>query len=85
MPSDRPGADEKRVLGVVKFWREEKGWGAISSDALPPGRDAFAHFSVLETDGFRSLTEGQMVEFTFHPTRQDSFDFIADRVWPVDG
>ncbi|MBN9106698.1 MAG: cold shock domain-containing protein [Propionibacteriaceae bacterium] len=83
MPSDRPGPDDERVLGAVRFWREEKGWGAISSDALPPGRDAFAHFSVVELDGFRSLTEGQHVEFTFHPTRQDSFDFIADWVRPL--
>ncbi len=75
--------DTNPVRGVVKFWREEKGCGAISSDALPPGRDAFAHFSVVETEGFRSLTEGQAVDFTFHATRQDSFDFIADWIRPV--
>lgn len=73
------------VRGVVKFWREEKGWGAISSESLPPGRDAFAHFSVIERDGFRSLVEGETVEFTFHATRQDSFDFVADWIRPIDG
>jgi CspA family cold shock protein len=69
--------------GVVKFWREEKGWGAISSADLPAGRDAWAHFSVIDMEGYRSLTEGQRVEFRYHPARQDSFDFVADWVKPL--
>ncbi|MCA0294970.1 MAG: cold shock domain-containing protein [Actinobacteria bacterium] len=66
--------------GVVKFWRSEKGWGAISSDDLPAGRDAWAHFSMIEADGFRDLHEGQAVEFTYDARRQDSFDFVANWV-----
>ncbi len=41
--------------GTVKFWKAEKGWGAISSPDLPEVRDAFAHFSVLEMEGYRVL------------------------------
>ena len=47
--------------GTVAFWRDEEGWGAISS----PGRDGigFAHFSHIRADGYRSLTAGEPVEF----------------------
>ena len=69
--------------GVVKFWREEKGWGAISSPDLPEGRDAWAHFSAVEMAGYRTLAAGQPVEFHYHPARQDSFDFLADWVKPL--
>jgi CspA family cold shock protein len=63
------------ALGVVKFFKQEKGVGAISSAELPPGRDAFVHFSVIEADGFRFLHEGDQVEFTFEPSVQDSFRY----------
>jgi cold shock CspA family protein len=33
-------------------------------------------------DGYKELIAGQAVEFTFHPARQDSFDFVADWVRP---
>lgn len=68
------------VRGVVKFWKSEKGWGAISSDSLPAGRDAFAHFSAIEADGYRELVAGQVVDFRYHAARKDSFDFVADWV-----
>jgi CspA family cold shock protein len=62
--------------GVVKFWKAEKGWGAISSDELPPGRDAWAHYSqITDMPGYRALEAGQVVEFTFEAAKQDSFDF----------
>lgn len=69
--------------GVVKFWKADKGWGAISSDALPIGRDAFAHFSAIEAEGFRQLTAGQTVDFRYHATQQDGFEFIASWVRPA--
>jgi CspA family cold shock protein len=74
---------EKTAVGVVKFWKPEKGWGAVSSAALPPGRDAWVHFSTIEMVGFRALEPGQRVEFTFHAQKQDSFDFVADWVSPL--
>ena len=69
--------------GVVKFWKPEKGWGAITSPELPDGRDAWAHFSVVEMTGYKSLTAGQEVEFRYTATRQDSFEFVADWVRPL--
>ena len=73
--------------GVVKFWKEEKGWGAISSPELPDGRDAWAHFShvdVGDPTGYRSLTTGQEVEFTYEAAQQDSFDYRVTWVRAVD-
>ena len=68
------------ALGVVKFYKSEKGYGAISSDALPPGKDAWVHFSAIEMDGYKTLDAGQRVEFDFEPAQQDSFEFRATRV-----
>lgn len=65
--------------GVVKFWRPEKGWGAITSSELPSGRDAWVHFSVIAVPPgtYASLTPGQAVEFRYEEVKQDSFDFRA--------
>lgn len=70
-------------FGVVKFWHAEKGWGAISSADLPEGRDAWAHFSMIDMPGYRTLRPGQEVEFRFRAQRQDSFDYVADWVRPA--
>lgn len=70
--------------GTVKFWKAEKGWGAISSDDLPAGRgDAFAHFSEIVGDGFRELHQGDVVEFDVEEGQQDSFQFRALNVRKV--
>jgi CspA family cold shock protein len=63
--------------GVVKFYKADKGWGAISSDDLPTGRDAWVHFAVIEGEGFRALSAGQIVEFTWRRARQDSFEYVV--------
>ena len=70
-------------VGTVKFWHDEKGWGAISSPELPDGRDAWAHFSMIEMAGYRTLVAGQAVEFRYHAGNQESFEFVADWVRPV--
>ncbi|SDZ25179.1 Cold shock protein, CspA family [Geodermatophilus africanus] len=54
-------SDEDLHVGTAKFFKEEKGWGAIASDALPPERDAWVHFSVIDMPGYRFLQEGQAV------------------------
>ncbi|WP_375432547.1 cold shock domain-containing protein [uncultured Friedmanniella sp.] len=64
-------------VGRVKFYREPQGVGAISSDALPVGRDAWVHFSMIEGDGYRSLTVGEVVDFEFEEVKQNSFDYRA--------
>jgi cold shock protein len=66
--------------GTVKFWKSDKGWGAIMSDALPPGSDAWAHFSTIEGTGYRDLEAGDLVDFDYEVARQDSFDYRATRV-----
>ena len=66
--------------GTVKFYKEDKGYGAIASPDLPDGFDAWVHFSVIEGDGYRSLEVGAPVDFDYEPARQDSFRFRATRV-----
>jgi CspA family cold shock protein len=66
--------------GTVKFFKPDKGWGAITSPDLPDGFDAWVHFSEIEMDGYRSLNAGDAVEFDYEPARQDSFRFVATRV-----
>jgi CspA family cold shock protein len=47
--------------GKVKWFNNEKGFGFITADN---GNDVFVHFSAIVSDGFKSLDEGQEVEFT---------------------
>lgn len=65
--------------GVVKFFKAEKGWGAISCDGLPNGQDVWIHFSDIEGTGYRVLEAGDVVDFDYEPARQDSFNFRATR------
>ena len=46
--------------GTVKWFNAEKGYGFIAVDG---GRDVFVHYSAIEADGYRTLEEGQRVEF----------------------
>lgn len=47
--------------GTVKWFNAEKGFGFIEQDG--GGADVFVHFSAIQTNGYRSLDEGQRVEF----------------------
>ena len=51
----------ERVQGTVKWFNAGKGYGFIAREG---GEDVFVHYSALQSDGFRSLDEGQRVEFT---------------------
>ena len=66
--------------GTVKFFKPDKGWGAITSPDLPDGFDAWVHFSAIEMDGYRCLNVGDPVEFDYEPAEQDSFQFVATSV-----
>lgn len=49
------------VKGTVKWFNEAKGFGFIEQESGP---DVFAHFSAIASSGFKTLNEGQAVEFT---------------------
>ncbi len=49
-----------REQGIVKWFNNEKGYGFVSRDS---GGDIFVHQSAIQADGFRSLTEGDKIEF----------------------
>jgi cold shock protein len=51
----------ERVVGTVKWFNNGKGYGFIAREG---GEDVFVHFSAIQGDGYRSLEEGQKVEFT---------------------
>jgi CspA family cold shock protein len=51
----------ERETGTVKWFNASKGYGFITRDS---GDDVFVHFSAIVGDGYRSLDEGQRVEFT---------------------
>jgi cold shock protein len=55
------------ATGTVKFFNAEKGFGFISRE---DGDDVFVHFSNIQANGYRSLTEGQKVEFDVAPGRK---------------
>ncbi|MBM4427580.1 MAG: cold-shock protein [Anaerolineales bacterium] len=50
-----------RIIGTVKWFNGDKGFGFIEREGGP---DVFVHFSAIQGDGYRNLQEGQKVEFT---------------------
>ncbi|HBX24405.1 MAG TPA: cold-shock protein [Desulfotomaculum sp.] len=48
------------LQGTVKWFNNNKGYGFIESEA---GSDVFVHFSAIQNPGFKSLNEGQRVQF----------------------
>ena len=51
----------ERLTGTVKWFNSAKGYGFI---AVEDGPDVFVHYSQIRGDGYRTLDEGQQVEFT---------------------
>ncbi len=49
------------ITGTVKWFNESKGFGFIEQQSGP---DVFAHFSAIVSEGFKTLAEGQQVQFT---------------------
>jgi CspA family cold shock protein len=49
-----------RITGTVKWFNAAKGYGFIAHDG---GKDVFVHFSAIQMDGYRTLNEGDQVEF----------------------
>ncbi|HJR25668.1 MAG TPA: cold-shock protein [Acidimicrobiales bacterium] len=55
------------ATGIVKFFNNEKGYGFISREQ---GDDVFVHFSNIQGTGYKTLDEGQKVEFDIAPGRK---------------
>ncbi|MEF2146721.1 cold-shock protein [Luteimonas sp. FXH3W] len=66
-----------RETGTVKWFNDAKGFGFISREN---GEDVFVHFRAIETNGFKSLKEGQKVTFTVVDGQKG---LQADAVQPV--
>lgn len=67
----------ERENGTVKWFNNGKGYGFITRDS---GDDVFVHFTGVEGEGFRTLREGQRVEFS---VEQDPKGLRAVRVRPL--
>ena len=50
----------EKITGTVKWFNESKGFGFIEREG---GADVFAHFSAIQSEGYKTLAEGQRVEF----------------------
>jgi CspA family cold shock protein len=69
-PLERDAAQRKEnplATGTVKFFNAEKGFGFIAREQ---GDDVFVHYSNIQGSGYRSLNEGQRVEFDVAPGRK---------------
>lgn len=65
------------AIGTVKWFNNAKGWGFIKQDEGP---DVFVHYSQIDGDGFRTLREGQEVQFEL---RDGPKGPLAERVTKV--
>ncbi|CAI2440415.1 cold-shock protein [Serratia proteamaculans] len=57
-----------KKTGQVKWFNESKGFGFIEQN--DGGKDVFVHFSAIATDGFKTLAEGQRVEYTVEDSQR---------------
>src|SRR5947208_2434847 len=60
-PPDHEERRRSMATGTVKWFNDAKGFGFITQDG--GGEDVFCHYSAINADGFKSLSEGQKVEF----------------------
>ena len=66
--------------GTVKWFNEEKGFGFIANDAN--GSEVFVHFSAIQGNGFKTLSEGQKVTFDTEPDPRGNRGLRAVNVIP---
>jgi cold shock protein len=66
--------------GRVKWFSDEEGWGALTSDEVPG--EIFVHFSHISGEGYRTLEAGERVQFDWehYPPGQDGYYYRATRV-----
>ncbi|MBK6866132.1 MAG: cold shock domain-containing protein [Ideonella sp.] len=68
------------ALGTVKWFNDAKGFGFIEPEQ--GGQDVFAHFSAIQMDGFRTLRQGERVDFELI---QGPKGQLAQNIKPVEG
>jgi cold shock protein len=68
------------VEGTVVHWDDEEGWGSLASPVVE-GK-VWEHFAQLEVEGYRALTPGQSVTFTYETPGQDGYPHRALSVRP---
>ena len=56
-----------RITGVVKWFNAQKGYGFIEREG---GKDVFVHFSAIQGEGYRNLTQGEKVEFAIEDSEK---------------
>lgn len=56
-----------RVKGRVKWFNDSKGFGFIEQEG---GKDVFVHYTAIQGEGYKSLTEGQEVEFEVYESKK---------------
>ena len=64
--------------GTVKWFNDQKGYGFISTEGT---QDVFVHFTAIEGGGFRTLREGEQVEFEFKSSGKSTEAARANRVF----
>lgn len=77
-PKDPPGR-RGSARGVVKWYKNDKGYGCISCDVTRPW-DIWCHVTAVEGRGVRALEPGQTVAVNYQRRDQDSFRYVATRV-----
>jgi cold shock protein len=58
------------ATGTVKWFNSDKGYGFISREGAEDVEDVFVHYSAIQIDGYRTLEEGQRVEFDVGPGKK---------------
>lgn len=66
------------IVGRVREWNRDQGWGVIDSDETPGG--CFADFGVIQMPGFRELSPRQIVWFEARPGGQDGCAYRATAI-----
>ena len=74
------GSTPGTTLGTVKWFNDAKGFGFIEPEG--GGEDVFAHFSAIQTEGFRTLKQGGRVSFEM---AQGPKGVLAQNIVPIDG